>query len=180
MRVIAARFWSGAFCYPIVKGPRMSDHHRYTYAESKLVRDYRESFGGVATCAICRRPISFDVPVNHPMSFNADHVTPLSRGGAHAVSNLRPVHHGCNASRGNRSDSDTAAPRRTKPPAPVTIEPVSVEHEAIRRSVCMCPRGKTDPTHECETVTHLCGYSCLHYSSLHKSHTHDDDDDNYY
>ncbi|WP_371830071.1 HNH endonuclease [Rhodococcoides kroppenstedtii] len=136
----------------------MSDQHtRYTYAEKKLVADYKASFSGVATCAICGRAIDFTAPRNHPRSFNADHVVPLSRGGAHVVENLRPVHHGCNASRGNRTNTTPASVTK-----PVATEP-------IRRSMCFCLAGRTDPSHVCIAITHECGYACLHYSNLHKS-----------
>lgn len=134
----------------------MSEKHtRYTYTEKKLVADYKASFGGSAVCSICHQPISFSVPRNHPLSFNTDHIVPLSKGGAHAVSNFRPVHHGCNASRGNRTGAPATTPPAADKPRPLHTGP-------IRRSMCFCPEGRSVVTHVCEALTHDCGYRCLH------------------
>ncbi len=53
-------------------------------------------------CALCGHPIDKSLPANHPMSWTADHIDPLSDGGAEiALSNLRPAHMRCNSARGN-------------------------------------------------------------------------------
>jgi hypothetical protein len=61
-------------------------------------------------CAICKRPLDFDAPPKTRYSPSVDHILPVSqtkhlpldeqRRLAVDPSNLRPVHFGCNASRG--------------------------------------------------------------------------------
>lgn len=57
---------------------------------------------GSDVCALCGRWIDKSLPANDPMSWTADHIDPLSEGGAETdLSNLRPAHMRCNSSRGN-------------------------------------------------------------------------------
>lgn len=54
-------------------------------------------------CWLCGQLIDLTLPATHPMSGTADHVQPLSRGGAERdPGNLRPAHRRCNSARGNR------------------------------------------------------------------------------
>lgn len=67
-------------------------------------------------CSIClgaEGPILFDVDRNHPLTFEADHVTPVSVAMAMGMSQaraqrgeLRPAHRVCNQRRGNKADPD--------------------------------------------------------------------------
>ena len=52
-------------------------------------------------CAICQRPIVFSARPCSRWAPSVDHIVALARGGEpYALSNLRAVHFGCNASRG--------------------------------------------------------------------------------
>jgi len=53
-------------------------------------------------CGICSRPVDQDVSWPDPMSPSLDHILPLSRGGAHAMSNVQLAHLACNVSKGAR------------------------------------------------------------------------------
>lgn len=56
-------------------------------------------------CWICRQPIDYEAPANHPESFEPDHYYPLSTHPqlANDPGNLRPSHSKCNRSRGNQA-----------------------------------------------------------------------------
>lgn len=59
------------------------------------------------TCWLCGQPIDLNLDARDPMSWTADHVDPLSHGGAEVdLANLRPAHRRCNSSRGNRDPWD--------------------------------------------------------------------------
>ena len=45
-----------------------------------------------AACHLCGQPLDYDLPHTDPKSFVADHVQPLARGGADALSNLAAAH----------------------------------------------------------------------------------------
>lgn len=48
-------------------------------------------------CAICGRPVNFDLKFPDPMSPTADHIVPVSKGGhPSALENLQLAHLGCN------------------------------------------------------------------------------------
>ena len=81
---------------------------RDTYAW-KVAR--RKALRGATHCAICERWLDFAAPPCSRWSPSVDHITPLSLGGApFDQSNLRVVHYGCNASRGNGRRGVRAAP----------------------------------------------------------------------
>lgn len=54
-------------------------------------------------CALCGRPIDYDLPAGDPMSFEVDEIVPVSRGGSPIdQANVQPAHRICNERRGNR------------------------------------------------------------------------------
>lgn len=57
-------------------------------------------------CHICGAPIDYTLPYHDPMSFVADHVVPLTRGGADALANKAPAHRDCNRTKGAREFAD--------------------------------------------------------------------------
>jgi len=68
-------------------------------------------------CHLCGRVIDVTLPALHPLSFTADHLMPISRGGdPHAATNLAPAHRLCNLRRGAR-------PPRPLPPVPPRPQP---------------------------------------------------------
>lgn len=68
-------------------------------------------------CWICHRPIDYKAPWKHPMSFTADHVTPMAHGG-NLYGELKPAHRGCNSRRGAGRD----LPTEKKPPTRTSIQ----------------------------------------------------------
>lgn len=61
--------------------------------------------GGNWTCGLCANPIDRDLVYPHPASPSIDHITPLSKGGAHAYVNLQPSHLCCNLRKGDRQSA---------------------------------------------------------------------------
>lgn len=65
-------------------------------------------------CHLCGQPIDLTLPHTHPLSFTADHITPLATGG-HLHGTLAPAHRTCNSARGKRRlPSQVTKPRTTK------------------------------------------------------------------
>jgi len=54
------------------------------------------------TCQLCHLPIDPSNAWPHSMSPSVDHIIPLSRGGAHALSNVQSAHLGCNSRKRDR------------------------------------------------------------------------------
>lgn len=86
---------------------------RRSYARDKL-RERVRSMG--LPCHLCGRPIDYSLPAGHPMSFELDEVTPVSRLPEHQrkaaacdPSNVAPAHRICNQRKGNRMDGDEGA-----------------------------------------------------------------------
>ena len=52
------------------------------------------------TCHICNKAIDVDLRHPSPQSLSFDHVIPLSRGGGHIASNIKPSHLLCNMQKG--------------------------------------------------------------------------------
>lgn len=61
-------------------------------------------------CWLCGQPIDLSLHYTHSMSFTADHLHPLARGGR-LLGKLMPAHRSCNARRGKGK----AMPRRFEP-----------------------------------------------------------------
>lgn len=53
-------------------------------------------------CHICGGAIDYEADYLDPLSFTADHVIPLSRGGTDTIDNLAAAHRRCNQSRYNK------------------------------------------------------------------------------
>lgn len=62
-------------------------------------------------CQICFDPIDSSIPWPDPMSKSIDHIVPVSRGGAHSMSNVRAAHLGCNCRKGATIDAVEGAGR---------------------------------------------------------------------
>ena len=61
------------------------------------------------TCRLCLLPIDPEIAWPDSMSPSVDHIVPLSRGGAHAMSNVQSAHLGCNSSKGDKDMADAVA-----------------------------------------------------------------------
>jgi 5-methylcytosine-specific restriction endonuclease McrA len=92
--------------YP--KGDPRSNGHRWRQSVARLRSEGRG-------CWICRafgRPdyIDYSLPALDPMSFEADHLVPLSKGGdPWSLDNLDAAHRACNNWRKNRSVAEVIA-----------------------------------------------------------------------
>jgi 5-methylcytosine-specific restriction endonuclease McrA len=54
------------------------------------------------TCQLCGEPIDRSLTFPHPESATVDHVIPLNRGGAHAMSNVQLAHMRCNSRKADK------------------------------------------------------------------------------
>ena len=57
----------------------------------------REVARAKPACHLCGEAIDYTLPYWHPRSFVIDHVVPLIRGGADALSNVKAAHRDCNS-----------------------------------------------------------------------------------
>ena len=63
-------------------------------------------------CALCGRPIDYDLPAGDPMSFEVDEIVPVSRGGSPIdQANVQPAHRICNQKKGNRMGGEDPRPQ---------------------------------------------------------------------
>lgn len=74
------------------------------YSNGSRARKLRARWRAIgAPCALCGKPIDYDLPARHPMSFELDHIVPQSRGGdPWAWDNTQPAHRICNQRKSNR------------------------------------------------------------------------------
>ncbi|WP_200210898.1 HNH endonuclease [Micromonospora coerulea] len=63
-------------------------------------------------CHLCGKPIDFDLPHTDPMSFEVDHIVPISAGGSSHSSNVAASHKACNRAKGDRTE-DMSTLRRS-------------------------------------------------------------------
>lgn len=61
------------------------------------------------TCWICGQPIDLTLDYRDPMSWTADHVQPLTKGGK-LLGPMKAAHRSCNAKRGNRTGERNRLP----------------------------------------------------------------------
>ena len=67
-------------------------------------------------CAVCGKPIDYDLPAGHKWSFEVDEIVPIRAGGSpYAMDNVQPVHRVCNRLKYQREMAE-AKKRKQKPP----------------------------------------------------------------
>ena len=81
----------------------MSTPSRYANGHARRqVRAWLKAQG--LPCHICGMAIDYDLPAGDPMSFEADEIVPVSKGGSPIDrANVAPAHRICNERRGNKS-----------------------------------------------------------------------------
>lgn len=87
---------------------------RQYVARTKALKRWARANG--VPCALCGKPFDWSIKdYRHPMSFTADHVHAMARGGA-LLGPLRPAHRRCNSARqaGDRDGVQVRVPV-TKP-----------------------------------------------------------------
>lgn len=57
-------------------------------------------------CGECGEPIDYDLPHDHLLSFQIDHVTPLARGGTDTLDNIQACHRKCNRDKSDKLPTD--------------------------------------------------------------------------
>tara|TARA_R110002020_G_scaffold335482_1_gene550616 strand:- start:83 stop:304 length:222 start_codon:yes stop_codon:yes gene_type:complete len=60
--------------------------------ETQRKRDRARIAATKADCHICGKPIDYTIKWPDPMSFEADHVEPISKGGLDALANKKAAH----------------------------------------------------------------------------------------
>lgn len=80
------------------KAARRRAQKRATEVEPVCYESILEQHG--PTCHICDKGIDVDLRHPDPQSLSFDHVIPLSRGGGHIASNIKPSHLLCNMQKG--------------------------------------------------------------------------------
>ena len=84
--------------------------HRWRTIKDRFKADSRSRR---ACCHICRQPIDYDAPPQHPLAFEADHYHPVANRPdlAYTYGNLRASHSKCNRARqANPIDTSWAKP----------------------------------------------------------------------
>jgi 5-methylcytosine-specific restriction endonuclease McrA len=83
----------------------MSKHHERTRWKNKS-GTLRKRIAATLPrpCPFCPRPV---LPTD---KWDIDHIVPVSKGGTHALSNLRPAHASCNRGRKAKPNKNPGAP----------------------------------------------------------------------
>lgn len=67
------------------------------WAKAAYIKARKIIFSTQSICAICGRPVNFDLKFPDPWSATVDHIVPLSKGGNPAdISNMQLAHFRCN------------------------------------------------------------------------------------
>lgn len=106
-----------------------------TYRNTTVRDEHRARIAhGKPPCALCGKPIDYDLRYPHPWSFTVDHRLPLALGGADTLDNKQPAHNRC-----NRAKSD-------QPVVPVLRRSTSLHHPPdLETIVAAYPRPKLRP-----------------------------------
>jgi 5-methylcytosine-specific restriction endonuclease McrA len=76
--------------------PDKDGTHKYQYLRNKRILYATQTY-----CAICGKPVNFDLKFPDPMSPTADHIIPISLGGHPSdLGNLQLAHLSCNRRKG--------------------------------------------------------------------------------
>ncbi len=88
----------------------MSTPSRYANGNARRkVRAWLKAQG--LPCAICGRPIDYELPAGDPWSFEVDEIVPVSRGGSPIdPANVQAAHRICNQKKGNRMGGEDERP----------------------------------------------------------------------
>lgn len=82
----------------------MTDRHKSRYSNGNARRKLRARLKAEGRpCAICGRPINYDLPAGNPWAFEVDEKLPFSLGGsAIDYDNVQPAHRRCNQRKSNK------------------------------------------------------------------------------
>ena len=99
------------------RNPRSANGHR----QRQLAKRVKAAYD---ICALCGQPIDKGLATPHPMSFEVDHIVPVSRGGSlYAWDNVQATHRSCNRRKSNGSSSSKKKDLKTlREPLPTSRE----------------------------------------------------------
>lgn len=79
------------------------DHDGWAAATYRKAR--KKIFASQSVCAICGRPVNFDLRFPDPWSATVDHIIPISKGGNPAdIANLQLAHLQCNRMKASKTN----------------------------------------------------------------------------
>ena len=85
--------------------PDKDGKHRGQYEKNK-----KRIYATQTVCAICGKPVDFNLKYPHPLSPTIDHIIPIAKGGHPSdIDNLQLAHRCC-----NRAKSDKLMPKEMK------------------------------------------------------------------
>ena len=79
------------------------DQHGWAEATYRKIR--KKIFATQSVCAICGRPVNFDLKFPDPWSPTVDHIIPISKGGSPAdMANMQLAHLQCNRLKASKTN----------------------------------------------------------------------------
>ena len=82
---------------------RRPDQHGWAEATYRKAR--KKIFATQSVCAICGRPVNFDLRFPDPWSATVDHIIPVSKGGNPAdIANMQLAHLQCNRLKSSKTN----------------------------------------------------------------------------
>lgn len=89
---------------------RQNRPDQHGWAEATYRKARKKIFATQSVCAICGRPVNFDLRFPDPWSPTVDHIVPLSKGGNPAdIANMQLAHLQCNRVKASKTNLLPAA-----------------------------------------------------------------------
>ena len=84
---------------------RQSRPDRDGWAKATYQKARKKIFATQSVCAICGRPVNFDLRFPDPWSATVDHIIPVSKGGNPAdIANMQLAHLQCNRMKASKTN----------------------------------------------------------------------------
>ena len=78
---------------------------QHGWAEATYRKARKKIFATQSVCAICGRPVNFDLRFPDPWSATVDHILPISKGGNPAdIANMQLAHLQCNRMKASKTN----------------------------------------------------------------------------
>ncbi len=93
------------------------------WAEAAYRKAKKIIFASQSVCAICGRPVNFDLTFPNPWSATVDHIIPIAKGGDPAsLENLQLAHLQCNRMKATKLSAQTAQKVITNRDLPLSLD----------------------------------------------------------